>query len=391
MASQNQAAPWALAIRLEKWKRSKCTKVATSVRVVNSQIAGTATRAFAHSFSRAAINSTGTAAQYAAPRNAAVRGGAMVQAKYVSVCSVSRLSCRPARKTRVLAAYRSHRIGRINDRTPGTDASSAMPDRGDAKPSYEDSSQITGRFAKGLIALLERFLHPNVPDARTDQTSPIAFFLAGSRPNPRSSTSLTEEFEIDTFTGVSCRVADRTRMPEILAGIVLDGWTGWVSIHFGRETFHSDEGTVEATGAAYLPLVRNWGGVAFNGRPVVSAPVFPEKEPEPEGKRAILDSALVIRDDDFERLVHSRRGDTIVCTPIRTPIGTRRGVFVFVEGATHKDLQRSGKPHRLIAVVRRKQTARAEPRGRKAVIVAIEGIGEIPRDPSGTARAVHFS
>jgi len=54
-----------------------------------------------------------------------------------------------------------------------------MPDRGDAKPSYEDSSQITGRFAKGLLALLERFLHPNVPDARTDQMSPIVFFLAG--------------------------------------------------------------------------------------------------------------------------------------------------------------------------------------------------------------------
>src|SRR5437016_6616242 len=116
MASQNQAAPCALAIGLEKWKRSKCTRVATSVRVVNNQIAGTATRAFAHTFSRAAINSTGTAAQYAAPRNAAVRGGAMVQAKYVSVCSVSRLSCRPARKTRVLAAYRSHRIGAMTGR-----------------------------------------------------------------------------------------------------------------------------------------------------------------------------------------------------------------------------------------------------------------------------------
>src|SRR5436190_1921253 len=153
--------------------------IARAVNVVRAHGHSTATRAFAHTFSRAAINSTGTAAQYAAPRNAAVRGGAMVHAKYESVCSVSRLSCRPARKTRVLAAYRSQRIGRINDRTVGTDASSAMPDRGDAKPSFEDSSQITGRFAKGLLALLERFLHPNVPDARTDQMSPIVFFLAG--------------------------------------------------------------------------------------------------------------------------------------------------------------------------------------------------------------------
>src|SRR5207247_7451462 len=125
----NHAAPCALAIGLEKWKRSKCTRVATSVRVVNNQIAGTATRAFAHTVSRAAVNSTGTAAQYADPRNAAVRGGAMVHAKYVSVCSGKTVSCRPARNTKVLAAYRSQRIGAITGRTteaaPGSDMTGA--------------------------------------------------------------------------------------------------------------------------------------------------------------------------------------------------------------------------------------------------------------------------
>src|SRR6184192_3905541 len=161
MASQNHAAPWALAIRLEKWKRSKCTKVATSVRVVNSQIAGTATRAFAHSFSRAAINSTGTAAQYAAPRNAAVRGGAIVQAKYVSVCSVSRLSCRPARKTRELAAYRSHRIGAMTGRT-----SDAGPG-----PAIGEGSLRT------YFTLQEVLAHPNFAGPGSDSPRPLVLLF----------------------------------------------------------------------------------------------------------------------------------------------------------------------------------------------------------------------
>src|SRR2546422_7293274 len=46
-------------------------------------------------------------------------GGETNHAKYVSVCSVKTVSCKPARKTRTLAAYRSHRIGVINGRTLG--------------------------------------------------------------------------------------------------------------------------------------------------------------------------------------------------------------------------------------------------------------------------------
>jgi len=48
---------------------------------VKSQIAGTATRALAQVDWRAAMISTGTAAQYDAPRNAAVSAGEMVHAK----------------------------------------------------------------------------------------------------------------------------------------------------------------------------------------------------------------------------------------------------------------------------------------------------------------------
>ncbi|MCI4371086.1 MAG: hypothetical protein L3J78_00370 [Thermoplasmata archaeon] len=81
IASQNHAAPCALAMELEKWKRSKWTRVTTRVSVVKSQMAGTATRAEAQFFWRAASTSTGTADQYAAPRNAAVIDGETVQAK----------------------------------------------------------------------------------------------------------------------------------------------------------------------------------------------------------------------------------------------------------------------------------------------------------------------
>ena len=95
------------------------------VRVVKSQIAGTATRTSAQLDWRAAMTSTGTAAQYAAPRNAAVMGGLIVHAKYVAVCSENTVSWKPARKTRTLAAYRSHFImfvsGRMLGDGPGLD------------------------------------------------------------------------------------------------------------------------------------------------------------------------------------------------------------------------------------------------------------------------------
>src|SRR2546425_5952129 len=100
--------------------------VTTRVSVVKSQIDGTATRAPAHEDWRAAITSTGTAAQYAAPRNAAVIGGVTVQAKYVAVCSENTVSWRPARKTRRLAAYRRYRIHGVSGRTTVVVADSIM-------------------------------------------------------------------------------------------------------------------------------------------------------------------------------------------------------------------------------------------------------------------------
>src|SRR5881409_389519 len=97
------------------------------VSAVNNQIAGTATRALAQADWRAAMTSTGTAAQYDAPRNAPVRGRTIVHAKNMAVCSVKNVSWRPARNTSALAAYRSHRIGTINGRTPGGASNVEMP------------------------------------------------------------------------------------------------------------------------------------------------------------------------------------------------------------------------------------------------------------------------
>src|SRR5207245_6009958 len=90
-------------------------------------MAGTATRALAQVDWRAAMTSTGTAAQYDAPRNAPVRGRAIVHAKYVAVWSVKTVSWKPARNTSALAAYRSQRIGAINGRTPGGASKVDMP------------------------------------------------------------------------------------------------------------------------------------------------------------------------------------------------------------------------------------------------------------------------
>src|SRR2546426_6108092 len=117
IASQNHAAPCALGFGLEKLNLPMCTRVTTRVRAVKSQIAGTAMRPSAQVRWRAAIISTGTAAQYAAPRNAAVMNGGLIShAKYVAVRSENTVSWKPARKTRRLAAYNRYRIHGVSGR-----------------------------------------------------------------------------------------------------------------------------------------------------------------------------------------------------------------------------------------------------------------------------------
>jgi hypothetical protein len=64
-----------------RWKLSRCTSVTTSVTVVNTNTAGTAMRAPDHRAARAAPTSSPTADQYDAPRNTAVMGESIVQAK----------------------------------------------------------------------------------------------------------------------------------------------------------------------------------------------------------------------------------------------------------------------------------------------------------------------
>lgn len=100
---------------------------------------------------------------------------------------------------------------------------------------------------------------------------------------------------------------------------------------------------------------------------------------------------MVVRDSDFEKLVDSRRGDTIVCSPVKLPNGTRGGVFVFVEGITRKYLERGGRPYRIVAVIRRKQTKRARPTARRTPIVTLEGIAEMPRNGKVSTKLLHWS
>lgn len=107
---------------------------------------------------------------------------------------------------------------------------------------------------------------------------------------------------------------------------------------------------------------------------------YRREEREPRRRATFLKGPLIVRDDDFERLVKSDERDIILCTPIEVPIGTRRGVFVFVEGVTQKFTQQWGKPHRLVAVVRRKRTKRTAPGQLKTVEVELTGIAELPRD-----------
>src|SRR5206468_2029763 len=130
------------------------------VSAVKSQIAGTATRAFAQEDWRAAMTSTGTAAQYDAPRNAPVRGRAIVHAKNVAVCSVKTVSWRPARNTSALAAYRSHRIGAISGRTPGGASNVDMPGPRAGNGEYH-KNHAGGRVGR-IFAIRPASSHPLV-------------------------------------------------------------------------------------------------------------------------------------------------------------------------------------------------------------------------------------
>ena len=84
--------------------------VATNVRTVKTNTAGTATRASAQRRLIAPISSRPTADQYDAPRNTAVIGTGMVHANLVSVSRGKRKSCTPARNTSTAAKARSQRI-----------------------------------------------------------------------------------------------------------------------------------------------------------------------------------------------------------------------------------------------------------------------------------------
>ncbi len=115
------------------------------------------------------------------------------------------------------------------------------------------------------------------------------------------------------------------------------------------------------------------------------------KEPALERKAVLLKRTLIVQDADFTRLVDSDERDIIVCTPIQTPAGTRRGVFVFVEGATVKHIEHNGRSFRLVAVVRSKQTKRTDPVRRKVTVeVALTGIGEIPPGGVPPSKVVHW-
>src|SRR5438876_634953 len=170
-----------------------------SVSVVKSQIAGTATRALAQIFWRAAISSTGTAAQYAAPRNAAVSGGAMVHAKYVSVCSGKTVSCKPARNTKVLAAYRSQRIGAITGRTPGAGSSTDITRAAmhSAAIRLLLSSSVLREFGRRPSS--EVLAHPDFSDPRSNPLGPFVFLFARDR--------------------VPARLPPRERLPRCSGGI----------------------------------------------------------------------------------------------------------------------------------------------------------------------------
>jgi len=108
---QNQAANEAKPAE-PKWNRSRCSTVARSVSAVNMKIVRTPSRACAHASARRICTTSTVPAPYPAPRKAAVRGGRMVQAKYLSVCSASTNNAMsPARVSTVNASS--------NPRIPG--------------------------------------------------------------------------------------------------------------------------------------------------------------------------------------------------------------------------------------------------------------------------------
>lgn len=119
--------------------------------------------------------------------------------------------------------------------------------------------------------------------------------------------------------------------------------------------------------------------------------MLPEREPEPEKKAILLKTPMVIQDSDFQKLADSRRRDTIICSPLTIPGGTRGGVFVFVEGISRKYVEREGKPYRIVAVIRRKQTKGVGATAKRTSIVTLEGIAEFPRDETINTKLLHWS
>ena len=87
MPSQNQAANRAIAPSAPKWNLSRCSTVASSVSVENTATVTTAIRASTQACARRPSRTSTRPAAYPAPRNAAVSGGLIVQAKYASVCA----------------------------------------------------------------------------------------------------------------------------------------------------------------------------------------------------------------------------------------------------------------------------------------------------------------
>src|SRR5437879_13805604 len=102
----------------------------------------------------------------------------MVHAKYVFVCSVKTVSWRPARNTRVLAAYRSQRIGAITGRTTGAGSGSVMTGGAMHTRRYQGSSCVSApagpqTVGSGCLA------QADVSDPRSNPLGPLVFLFTG--------------------------------------------------------------------------------------------------------------------------------------------------------------------------------------------------------------------
>ena len=121
MANQNHAAKRASGTGEPKWKRSRWSSVTTSVVVVKTRMARNGIRTAAQVPRRTASSSSAHPPAYAAPRNAAVVGGLMVQANTRSVCSAPTNSATNARSVRPLKTASTSRVpGKIIFGSPGS-------------------------------------------------------------------------------------------------------------------------------------------------------------------------------------------------------------------------------------------------------------------------------